>query len=115
MMMGMKSIMMVFLLGFMMNGILAQGVQASPDREIPGREVGQPGNMTQKFNIEVAQTDKAEDEIEKESILVPEQKKRTTEPAKPKTTTKPKQGLPKVFFPSEKIPADQAVDFPTDI
>ena len=108
--MGMKSAMVIFLLGFMMNGFFTQGVQVNPEREIPGREVGQLGNTTQKRYMEVAQTDKAEDEVEKEPILVPEQKKRTTEPAKPKTTTKPK-----VFVPSEKIPADQAVDFPTDI
>jgi len=113
--MGMNSAIMVFLLGFMMNGIFTQGVQVNPEREIPGRQVEQLGNTTQKRYMEVAQTDKAEDEVKKEPILVPEQKKRTTEPAKTKTTTKAKKGLPKVFVPSEKIPADQAVDFPTDI
>ena len=113
--MGMKSAMVVFLLGFMMNGFFTQGVQVNPEREIPGRQVEQPGNTTQKLYMEVAQTEKAEDEEKKGPILVPEQKKQTTEPAEPETTSKPQEGLPKVFVPSEKIPADQAVDFPTDI
>jgi hypothetical protein len=111
MIMGMKSAMMVFFLGFMINGIFTPGVQVNPEREIPDREVEQLGNTP----IEVAQTDKANDEVKNEPILIPEQKKRTTEPAKPKNTTSQKKGPPKDFVPSEKIPADQAVDFPTDI
>jgi len=63
----------------------------------------------------MAQTVKTEDAEKNETVIVPEQKKRTPEPVKPKNTTRPKEGPPKVFVPSEKIPADQAVDFPTDI
>ena len=115
MIMGMKNASKFFLLGFMMNGILIPGGRVNPARMVPGRVVEQLGNTTQQRNIEMAQTDKNKDAEKKEPILVPEQKKRTTEPAKPKTTTRPKEGPPKVFVPTEKIPADQAVDFPTDI
>ncbi len=113
--MGMKSAIMFILLGFMINGIFTPGVRVNPDREVPGRRVEQRGDTSQKRYIEVAQTDKTKEAEKKEPNLVPEQEKRTTEPAKPKTTTRPKEGPPKVFVPSEKIPADQAVDFPTDI
>ncbi len=66
----MKSTMIVFLLGFMMNGIFSPGVRANPERKIPGREVEQPGNTSQKLNTEVAQTGKSEDEVETEPIDV---------------------------------------------
>ncbi len=115
MIMGMKSASMFFLLGFMMNGIFTPGVQVNPDRMVPGRVVEQLGNTTQQRYIEMAQTDKTKDTEKNEPVLTPEQKKRTSEPAKPKNTTRLKEGPPKGFVPSEKIPADQAVDFPTDI
>jgi hypothetical protein len=115
MIMGMKSTIKFFLLGFMMNGIFIPGVRVNPDRMVPGRVVEQLGNTTQQRYIEMAQTDKTKDTEKNEPVLAPEQKKRTSEPAKPKTTTRRKEGPPKVFVPSEKIPADQAVDFPTDI
>jgi hypothetical protein len=113
--MGMKSAIMFILLGFMINGIFIPGVRVNPEREISERGVEQRGNTSQKHYIEVAQTDKTKEAENKEPNLVPDQEKRTTEPAKPKTTTRPKENPPKVFVPSEKIPADQAVDFPTDI
>ncbi len=115
MIMGMKSAIKFFLLGFMMNGIFTPGVQVNPDRMGPGRVVEQLGNTTQPSYIEMAQTDKTKDAEKNEPVLTPEQKKRTSEPAKPKNTTRLKQGPPKGFVPSEKIPADQAVDFPVDI
>jgi hypothetical protein len=113
--MGMKSASMFILLGFMINGIFIPGVRVNPDREVSGRGVEQHGNTSQQRYVEVAQTDNTKEAEKKEPILVPDQEKRTTEPAKPKTTTRPKEGSPKIFVPSEKIPADQAVDFPTDI
>ena len=115
MIIGMKNAIKFFLLGFMMNGIFTPGVQVIPDRMVPGSIVEELVNTTQQRYIEMAQTDKTKDAEKNEPILVPEQEKRTPEPAKPKNTTRPKEGPPKVFVPSEKIPADQAVDFPTDI
>jgi len=113
--MGMKSAIMFILLGFMINGISIPGVRVNPEGDLSGRGVEQRGHTSQQRYVEVAQTDKTKEVEKKEPILVPDQEKRTTEPAKPKTTTRPKEGSPKVFVPSEKIPADQAVDFPTDI
>jgi hypothetical protein len=113
--MGMKSAIKFFLLGFMINGIFTPGVRDIPARMVSGSIVEQLGNTTQLRYLEMAQTDKTKDAEKNEPVLTPEQKKRTSEPAKPKNTTRLKEGPPKDFVPSEKIPADQAVDFPTDI
>lgn len=91
----------MFLLGFTMNGIVSPEGQVMP--------------AIQNFPIEMAQNDQPLDTEKKDLVHPPEQKKPTSEPAKPKTSTSLKEGSPKDFVPSEKIPADQAVDFPTDI
>jgi hypothetical protein len=44
-----------------------------------------------------------------------EQKKLTPATDKPKAVSRAKTTPPKKFVPSEKIRADQAVDFPADI
>jgi hypothetical protein len=108
--MGMKIAIMFFLLGFMMNGIFTLRVQAILDRGVQ-----QLLNTPQERYTEMAQNDETKEKEKNEPVLDSEQKRRTTEPAKPKNTTSRKKGPPKDFVPSEKIPADQAVDFPTDI
>jgi hypothetical protein len=113
--MGIKIAIMFFLLGFMMNGIFTLRVQAILDREVPESDVQQLLNTSQQRDTETAQNDETKETKKNEPILDSEQKRRTTEPAKPKNTTTQKKGPPKDFVPSEKIPADQAVDFPTDI
>ncbi len=115
MIMGMKSAIMFFLLGFMMNGISIPGGQVIPDRGGPARGLEQLGNTIQQIGMGMAQTDKTKDAEKKEPDLAADQKKPTSEPARPKNAIRPKEGPPKGFVPSEKIPADQAVDFPTDI
>lgn len=99
--MGCKSVILIFLLALTINGIVSPGGQVMP--------------ATQQLPIEMAQNDQPMDTEKKDPVHPPEQKKPTSEPAKPKTTTSLKEGSPKDFVPSEKIPADQAVDFPTDI
>ena len=114
MIMGMKIAIMFFLLGFMMNGIFILRVQAILDRGVPGRGVQQLLNTPQQRYTEMAQNDETKETEKNEPVLDSEQKRRITEPAKPKNSRQEK-GPPKDFVPSEKIPADQAVDFPTDI
>jgi hypothetical protein len=99
--MGFKSVILMFLLALSMNGIVSLWGQLMP--------------ATQNLPIEMAQNDKPIDTEEKEPVPPPEQKRPVPEPARPKTSTSLKEGPPKDFVPSEKIPADQAVDFPTDI
>ncbi len=100
-MMGYISATLIFLLGLSMNGIVSPRGQVMP--------------VPQNLPIETAQNDKPVDNEKKDPIHPPEQKQPTSETTKPKTSTELRNGPSKDFVPSEKIPADQAVDFPADI
>ena len=100
--MGMKYAIICLMLGFMMKGIFTSGAE-------------QYLNTTQHLYIELAQTDKIKDEEKKEPVLTTEEEKSETKPAKPEKATRQQSEPLKDFVPTEKIPADQAVDFPTDI
>ena len=98
----MKHAIIFVLLGYVMNGIFTLGPEQYLD-------------PTQSPSIEIAQIDRTEDAERNKPALPTEDKKRESEPAKPKKATGQTDGSPKNFVPTEKIPADQAVDFPTDI
>lgn len=98
----MKHAIIYFLLGYVMNGTFTLGPEQYSD-------------PTQSPSIEIAQIDRTEDAEGNKPVISTEDKKRESEPAKPKKATRESDASPKNFVPTEKIPADQAVDFPTDI
>ena len=98
----MKRAIICFLLGLVMDGT----VTLTPRQYL---------NRTQSLSIEIVQNDRAKDAKRKEPVPSTEDQKRESEPARPKKTTRQTEAPPKNFVPTEKIPADQAVDFPTDI
>ncbi len=99
--MGCKSAILIFLWGLSMNGIVGLDVQVTHANQDPP--------------IVMAKNEKPIDTEKKEDVNPSDQKRPASEPAKPKGTSRLKQAPPKDFVPSEKIPVDQAVDFPADI
>ena len=80
----------------------------------PGLGAGQIEGLTPQRPTESAQADKSI-ETQKKQPAQSEQNRKPTEPIEPKPSSQMKEKPPRDFVPSEKIPADQAVDFPTDI
>jgi len=99
---------------------LTMGSLAGPrDRAVlglsrPGIRAGQIEGFTPQRPMESAQADKSIETREKKPVQS-EQKNIPTEPIEPKPSNRMEERPPRNFVPSEKIPADQAVDFPTDI
>ena len=111
--MGYKST-IIILVGLTMGSLVGPG-----DREVlglprPGMRAGQIEGLTPQGPMESAQADQSI-EPQKEQPAQSEQKNTPTKPSEPKPSDRMKEKPPKDFVPSEKIPADQAVDFPTDI
>ena len=91
---------------------LTMGSLAGPPR--PGMGAGQIESLTPQPPMELAQADKSI-ETQKEQPAQSKQKNAPTEPVEPKPSDRLKEKPPRDFVPSEKIPAGQVVDFPTDI
>ncbi len=103
----------IFLLGFMLSATLFWGV---PDTACPHtlvRESMQNVKTGQQLSLKVPQSQGFV--VEEEKPRPEEEKKPLPEKPKPKTEPAKKEWPLKKFVPSEKIPADQAVDFPADI
>jgi hypothetical protein len=79
-----------------------------------GMKAGQIEGLTPQRYMQLAQADKSI-ETQKEQPAQSEQKNAPTGPIEPKPSKRLKEKPPRDFVPSEKIPADQAVDLPTDI
>ena len=104
----------ILLLGLAISSAVGAWDQVAPGLPGLGTRAGQTERLTQKTPGELAPTDKPV-ETKKEQPAQPEQKKAPTEPIEPNPSDRLKEKPPRDFVPSEKIPADQAVDFPTDI
>ena len=104
----------IILLGLTMSSAVGAWDQVAPGRPGLATRAGQIQRLTQKTAEESAPTDKPV-ETKKEQPAQPEQKNIPAEPIEPNPSDRLKEKPPRDFVPSEKIPADQAVDFPTDI
>ena len=69
----------------------------------------------QQVSFKIAENEGIIAKEKKEQARPLEQKKLTPATDKPKAVSRAKTTPPKKFVPSEKIRADQAVDFPADI
>jgi hypothetical protein len=103
----------IFLAGLILSASLYWG---APDTVCPHtmvRESTQNVKTGQRLSLKVPQ---GQGFVEEGEQPRPEEEKKPL-PETPKPKTEPaKKGRPvKKFVPSEKIPADQAVDFPADI
>jgi hypothetical protein len=113
MMMGWRST-IIILVGLTMGSLAGPGDRAVLGLPAPGMWAGQTAYLTPQPPVELAQADKSI-ETKKEQPVQSEQKNAPTGPVEPKPSNRLKEKPPRDFVPSEKIPADQAVDFPTDI
>lgn len=107
-------VIILFLLGVTLNGIPGLGDQVIVALESPEERTFQSESRTRQRPVETAQRDEPTGD-KREEALQPEKKESPSKAASPKPSTEPKKGPPRDFVPTEKIPADQAVDFPTDI
>ena len=105
---------MILLLGVSLNGIPTHGDQVMVALELPVKDVEQMENRTPQRPKETVQRDEPQGDERKEAVQQGK-KEAASEAAAPKPSNRSKKGPLKDFVPSEKIPADQAVDFPTDI
>jgi hypothetical protein len=105
----------IFLLGLILSASLYGGVPETAFSYTSFRETTQNVQSDERLSLKVPQGEGfvVEEEKEKPSSRGGEK----TLPKTPKSKAKPRrEGTPpKEFVPSEKIPADQAVDFPADI
>jgi hypothetical protein len=104
----------VILLGLTVSSLAGLRDRTVLSLPAPGMRAEQIESLTPPPPMELAQADKSI-ETQKEQSARPEQKNAPTEPIEPKPANRLKEKPPREFVPSEKIPADQAVDFPTDI
>lgn len=111
--MGFNSMIAIFLLGFTMSSIVGPWGRVMTDLAGSGKNPGQLGCNPQPGPMELAQKNNTIEPEKKEPVPLPQ--KAEPEQVEPKTSTGLKEKPSKDFVPSEKIPADQAVDFPTDI
>jgi hypothetical protein len=103
----------IFLLGLILSASLYWGVPEVVFSHTSVRDSMQNVKMGQQLSLKVPQ---GQGFVAEEEQARPEDEKKPL-PETPKPKAEPgKKGWPlKKFVPSEKIPADQAVDFPTDI
>jgi len=105
---------MFFLFGVTLNGVPTHGDRVMVALELPVKGIEEMENRAPERPMDTVQRDEPIED-EREEARRPEKKEATPEAASPKPSNRSKKGPPKDFVPTEKIPADQAVDFPTDI
>ncbi len=105
----------IFLLGLILSASLYWGVPEAAFSHTSVRESMQNVKSGQQLSLKVPQSEGFIAEEKQEQARPEEEKKPLPETPRPKAEPR-KKGWPlKKFVPSEKIPADQAVDFPADI
>ena len=106
----------IFLAVSILSVSLCVGVPETTFSHIPLIETRQNVVSDQRLSLKVPQGDEGF-AVEKEKEQPRPQEEIRTLPKTPKSKAKPRRkGTPlKEFVPSEKIPADQEVDFPADI
>jgi hypothetical protein len=105
----------VFLLGLVLSASLYWGAPEAVFSHTSAREAMQNVRTGQQLSLKVPQGQGFVAEEKQEEVRPEEEKKPLPETPKPKAEPKRKGWPLKRFAPSEKIPADQAVDFPVDI
>ena len=105
----------IFLLGLILSAGLYGEVPEAAFSHTSGREPMQNVKSAQQFSLKVPQSEGFVAEEKREQARPEEEKEPLPETRKPKAEPSKKGSPLKKFVPSEKIPADQAVDFPSDI
>jgi len=103
------------MLGLSIGAGLCMGVLSVAFCDVSVNSALQNGMAAQKVSFIIAENEGTVDKEKKEQARPLEQKKMTPATDKPKAVSREKTTPPKKFVPSQKIRADQVVDFPADI
>ena len=103
------------MLGLSIGAGLCMGVLSIAFCDVSVNSAVQNGMAAQQVSFIIAENDGIVAKEKKDQARVLEQEKLTPATDKPKAVSREKTTPPKKFVPSQKIRADQAVDFPADI
>ncbi len=103
------------MLGLSIGAGLCMGVLSIAFCDVSVNSALQNGMAAQQVSFIIAENEGIVAKEKKEQARPLEQKKLTPATDKPKAVSRAKTTPPKKFVPSEKIRADQVVDFPADI
>ncbi len=106
---------LTFMLGLSIGAGLCMGVLSIAFCDVSVNSALQNGMAAQQVSFKIAENEGNVANEKKDQTRPLEQKKLTPATDKPKTVSRDKTTPPKKFVPSQKIRADQAVDFPADI
>ena len=106
---------LTFMLGLSIGAGLCMGVLSIAFCDVSVNSALQNGMAAQQVSFKIAENEGVVAKEKKEQARPLEQKKLTPATDKPKAVSREKTVPPKKFVPSQKIRADQAVDFPADI
>ncbi len=106
---------LTFMLGLSIGAGLCMGVLSIAFCDVSVNSALQNGMAVQQVSFKIAENEGIVATEEKDQARPLEQKKLTPATDKPKAVSREKTTPPKKFVPSQKIRADQAVDFPADI
>jgi hypothetical protein len=106
---------LTFMLGLSIGAGLYMGVLSIGFCDVSVNSALQNGMAAQQVSFKIAENDGIVATEEKDQARPLEQKKMTPATDKPKAVSREKIAPRKKFVPSQKIRADQVVDFPADI
>ena len=106
---------LIFMLGLSIGVGLWMGGLSIAFCDVSVNSAVQNRMAAQQVSFKIAENEGIIAKEKKEQARPLEQKKLTPATDKPKAVSRAKTTPPKKFVPSEKIRADQAVDFPADI
>jgi hypothetical protein len=106
---------MVFLVDLIFHAPFCFGFGDMASKEIPWKTITELTDTAESKSIQMARDEVPErNEVEAPGRL-PEQKESKPTPSDSQEDSEDETVSPREFVPTEKIPADQAVDFPVDI
>ena len=103
------------MLGLSIGAGLCMGVLSIAFCDVSVNSALQNGMAAQQVSFKIAENEGKVANEKKDQARPLEQKKLTPATDKPKAVSREKTTPPKKFVPSQKIRADQVVDFPADI
>ena len=106
---------LIFMLGLSIGAGLWMGVLSIAFCDVSVNSALPNGMAAQQLSFKIAENEGIVVKEKKEQARPLEQEKLTPATDKPKAVSRAKTTPPKKFVPSEKIRADQVVDFPADI
>ena len=106
---------LAFMLGLSIGAGLCMGALSIGFCDVLVNSAVQNGMDEQQVSFKIAKNEGIVAKEKNDQTRSLEQKKLTPATDKPKNVSRVKTAPPKKFVPSEKIRADQAVDFPADI